>query len=135
MQLSAAFKQLSFLYNIYVKLFPKWTFPWIPLVIAAGFQSMAWMSGPIFLSSLSLVPRVLVLLLFACGEYIFMSPSMNIAVEVLKMQEPLLVTIYQVVTLVVYIFMHTFVFKKHFQPKFFVSFALLAAAVYVAYMW
>lgn len=130
---SAAFSQLSTLINLYSKILPIWTFPFIPLIIAAFFQAFAWMSGPIFLSNLTLVPRVAVLLLFACGEYIFMSPTMNAAVEVLKMSEPLLVALYQIVTLVVYMFVHILIFKKPFKTKYILSFILIALAIYVAY--
>jgi uncharacterized protein (DUF486 family) len=131
---SASFNQLTALINFYKKLLPISTFPYIPLVIAAGFQSLAWMAGPIFLQNLTLIPRVLFLLMFAVGEYSFMSPTMNAAVEVLKMAEPFLVVIYQVITLIVFIFINIFVFKKPFEKKYVISSILLAAAVFVAYM-
>jgi uncharacterized protein (DUF486 family) len=131
---SAAFGQLLEIWNVYKNILPTWTFPFLTLCIAAVFQSFAWMSGPIFLSSLSLVPRILVLWLFAAGEYIFMSITMNLGVEVLKMSEPLLVVVYQVMTLFVFMFIDIFVFKKEFRFKYFVSFVLLSLAVYVAYM-
>ena len=132
---TAATQQLTNLMNLYRTYLPGWTFPFMPLGIAAAFQSIAWMAGPIFFKNLSLIPRILVLWLFAAGEYTFMSPTMNAGVEVLKMSEPLLVTVYQVMTLVVFMLMDIFVFKKPFQLKYVVSFALLGLAVYVAYMW
>jgi uncharacterized protein (DUF486 family) len=131
---SAAYNQLLSLINFYKKILPISTFPYIPLIMAAGFQSMAWMSGPIFLENLSLIPRVAFLLMFAVGEYSFMSPTMNASVEILNMAEPYLVIIYQVITLMVFIFMNIFVFKKPFELKYLVSTVLLVAAVYVAYM-
>ena len=131
---TAATSQLHGLLTRYQKVIPLWTFPWLPLAIAATFQSFAWMAGPIFLNAYSLWPRVLLLWMLALGEYSFMSPSMNAGVEVLGMPEPLLVVIYQVMTLLVFMFINVFVFKRPFQPKFVVSFALLAVAVWVAYM-
>ena len=107
---SAAYDQLNALIKIYETYFPKWTFPFIPLGIAAAFQSFAWMSGPYFLGHLSLLPRIFVLWLFALGEYSFMSPSMNAGVEVLKMSGPLLVVIYQVMTLIVFMIIDVFIF-------------------------
>ncbi len=132
--MSAATKELKKLLDIYLGIFPKWTFPIFPLIIAASFQSMAWMSGPIFLKNLSLFPRIMVLWLFAAGEYSFMSPTMNAGVEILGMHEPFLVTIYQIVTLLVFIFIDIFIFKRPFEFKYYICFALLAAAAYVAYM-
>jgi uncharacterized protein (DUF486 family) len=132
--MTAATKELSWLLRNYFALFPKWTFPILPLMFAATFQSMAWMSGPIFLKNLSLLPRILVLWLFAAGEYTFMSPTMNAGVEVLGMHEPLLVTIYQIVTLVVFVFIDILVFKRPFEKKYYLCFALLAMATYIAYM-
>jgi uncharacterized protein (DUF486 family) len=133
--MSAAYDQLFGLLATYKSVLPLWTFPYLPLTIAAAFQSLAWLSGPILLSSLTLGPRMLVLIAFACGEYLFMSPSMNAAVEVLGMPEPMLVIIYQVLTLVVYAIIHVTVFKKKFHLKYVVSFTLLACAVYVAHAW
>jgi uncharacterized protein (DUF486 family) len=132
--MTAATKELRQLLQTYLSVFPKWTFPVLPLMIAATFQSMAWMSGPIFLRNFSLWPRILVLWLFAAGEYTFMSPTMNAGVEVLNMNEPFLVTIYQIVTLLVFIFVDIFIFKRNFEFKYYICFALLAAAAYVAYM-
>ncbi len=130
---SAAYDQLVSLYATYCHFIPAWTFPYLPLAIAALFQSFAWMSGPIFLTSLTLAPRILVLLMFACGEYIFMSPAMNAGVEVLNLSEPQLVVIYQVMTLLVFVMVNVLIFKKPFQPKYVLSFALLVLAVYVTY--
>jgi uncharacterized protein len=132
--ITASTSQLRSLLKLYQKAFPLWTFPLIPLFVAAVFQSMAWLSGPIFLSNLTLMPRIMVLWLFALGEYMFMSPSMNAAVEVLGMSEALLVVIYQVMTLVVFIFMNIFVFRKPMHYKYIISFVFLTFAVYIAYM-
>ena len=132
---SAALPQLQALVAAYGRVLPMWTFPFVPLAIAAVFQSFAWMSGPVFLSALTLVPRVLVLLLFACGEYVFMSPTMNAGVEVLGMSEPHLVVLYQVMTLVVFMFVDVLVFRRRFHPKYVLAFALVAVAVYVTYAW
>ena len=80
-------QQLKYLLDMYYKFLPKASFPYIPFIIAAFFQSLAWMSGPIFLDNYSLLPRMLILLLFAAGEYLFMSPAMNAGVEILGMKE------------------------------------------------
>lgn len=129
-----ATNQLKFLLDTYFSIFPKWTFPYLPLAVAAAFQSFAWMSGPIFLNTLSLLPRILVLWLFAFGEYTFMSPTMNAGVEVLGWEEPFLVVIYQVMTLVVFMLIDIFIFRKKFRPKYVIAFALLVMAVFVAYL-
>lgn len=127
--------QLRRLVEAYQRVLPLKTFPLVPLVIAAFFQVFAWTSGSTLLANLTLVPRVLALWLFAAGEYTFMSPAMNAGVEVLGFSEPLLVVVYQVVTLVVFILVNSLVYKNPFRLKYAVSFCLLAAAVYVAYMW
>lgn len=132
---SAALPELKALLGVYGRFLPMWSFPFLPLAAAALFQSLAWMSGPIFLPGLTLIPRISVLLLFACGEYIFMSPTMNAGVEVLGMSEPHLVVTYQVLTLVVFMLVNIFVFRKKFEFKYVISFVLLAMAVYVAYAW
>jgi hypothetical protein len=49
--MTAATKELKKLLEVYLKIFPSWTFPALPLIVAATFQSMAWMSGPIFLKT------------------------------------------------------------------------------------
>ena len=79
--------ELQNLLNIYTKILPLKTFPFIPFIIAAFFQSLAWMSGPIFLSNFTLIPRMFILILFAAGEYLFMSPAMNAGVEIFNMKE------------------------------------------------
>jgi uncharacterized protein (DUF486 family) len=132
--ISAATPQLSALLTLYTKILPVSTFPWIPLCVAAAFQVFAWFGGR-FLGDLTLIPRILVLWLFAFGEYSVMSPAMNASVELLNMTEPLLVVIYQVLTLVVFTIINTFIFKNPFKVKYIVSYILLSLAVYVAYMW
>ena len=132
---TAATPQLRRLVDAYTRVLPLKTFPAVPLVVAAFFQVFAWTAGSTLLSHLTLAPRVLALWLFAAGEYTFMSPAMNAGVEVLGMSEPLLVVLYQVVTLVVFILVNSLVYKNPFKLKYAVSFGLLAAAVYVAYMW
>ena len=118
----------------YFRVMPSWTFPILPLIIAAAFQVFAWFGGTL-LSNLTAVPRVLALWGFALGEYSFMSPAMNAAKEVLGMSESLLVVLYQVVTLVVFTIINTTIFNNPFEMKYIVSYVLLSAAVYVAYMW
>ncbi len=135
MEPSAAYDQLKWLITSYNKFLPTWTFPFLPLGIAAVFQTLAWLSGPILFKNFSLFPRILILWGMALGEYTAMSPTMNAAVEILGMSEPLLVVIYQVMTLIVFMVVDMFIFKKPFGLKYLVSFILLSLAVYVAYMW
>lgn len=125
-------QQLKYLLDMYYKFLPKASFPYIPFIIAAFFQSLAWMSGPIFLDNYSLLPRMLILLLFAAGEYLFMSPTMNAGVEVLGMREPHLVIEYHIITLFVFIIVNIFLFKKAFEKKYALSFLFGGIAVYFA---
>ena len=129
---TASTKQLEYLYNIYKQILPEKSFPFVPFIIAALFQSLAWMSGPIFLNNYSLVPRVLILLLFAAGEYSFMSPAMNAGVEILNMKESHLVVEYHVTTLIVFILVNIYLFKKSFNMKYGISFLLSGLAIYFA---
>jgi uncharacterized protein (DUF486 family) len=131
---TAATSELNFLLKIYQNLFPLWTFPFIPLTVAAFFQSFAWLSGPNLFQGYSLLPRLGIMWLLAGGEYLFMTPAMNAGVEVLGMREPFLVVIYQVITLVVFMFVDLFIFKKEFKLKYLIAFALLALAVMVVYL-
>ncbi len=131
---SAAYEQYKSGLEHYFKVMPSWTFPILPLIIAAAFQVFAWFGGTM-LSNLTAAPRVLALWGFALGEYSFMSPAMNAAKEVLGMSESLLVVLYQVVTLVVFTIINTTIFNNPFEMKYIVSYILLSAAVYVAYMW
>lgn len=131
---TAATVELSKLINLYKRFLPIKTFPWIPLTVAALFQVFAWTSGSTLLAQFSLVPRILILWIFAGMEYLWMSPSMNAGVEVLGMSEPLLVVIYQVVTLVVFMVVNTTVYHNPFKWNYAASFVLLAAAVYMAYL-
>jgi len=129
-----ATNQLSSLVRIYSKVLPINTFPWVPLTIAAFAQVFAWTSGSTLLSNYSLVPRVLLLWIFAACEYLFMSPAMNAGVEVLGMSEALLVVIYQVVTLVVFLVVNTVIYRHQFKIKYLIAFTFLAAAVYTAHL-
>ena len=129
-----ATEELKKLVEIYIKILPIWTFPFIPLIIAAFFQSLAWMSGPNLFQNLSLLPRLLMMLLFASGEYLFMMPAMNASIEIFGMRVALLVVIYQITTLTVFMIVELFVFKKPFKLKYVVAFFLLALAIYVVYM-
>jgi len=131
---SAAYDQYKNALTYYFKVLPKWTFPILPLFIAAAFQVFAWFGGT-FLSNLTAIPRIFALWGFALGEYTFMSPAMNAGVEVLGMSESLLVVIYQVVTLVVFTIINTTVFGNPFEMKYLIAYILLASAIYVAYMW
>ena len=129
---TASTKELQYLLNKYTKILPIETFPFVPFIIAAIFQSLAWMSGPIFLNKYSLTPRILILLLFAAGEYLFMSPSMNAGVEILNMKEGQLVVEYHITTLIVFILVNIYLFKKNFDMKYGIAFLLSGLAVYFA---
>lgn len=131
---TSATNELKSLLNLYTKILPKWSFPYIPLVIAAFFQSLAWLSGPNLFTNYSLIPRMIIMWLLAGGEYLFMIPSMNAGVELLNLLEPYLVVIYQITTLVVFMFVDIFIFKKSFPIKYVFSFILLALAVLVTYL-
>jgi len=131
---TAATNQLQKLLDFYNKILPMNTFPFIPLIIAAFFQSLAWMSGPNLFKNYSLLPRLGIMWLLAGGEYLFMMPSMNASIEVLNQHESFLVVIYQVITLVIFIFVNLFIFKKPFELKYLISFIFLGLAVFVAYM-
>jgi uncharacterized protein (DUF486 family) len=132
---TAATDQLAYLIKLYIKVFPIWTFPFIPLTIAAVFQSLAWMSGPNLFQNFSLVPRLFIMLLLASGEYLFMMPTMNAGIELFNMREPHMVVIYQVITLIVFMIIDLFVFKKEFHIKYLISFILLVLAIMTVYLW
>ncbi len=129
---SASTPQLKKILDLYNKVLPSYTFPFIPFVIAAVFQSLAWVSGPIFFKNYTLLPRMLLLLLFAAGEYLFMSPAMNAGVEIYNMKESHLVIEYHITTLVVFIFINILVFKKSIEIKYIFSFIFCALAIYSA---
>lgn len=131
---SAATSQYVTLLEMYNKYFHKITFPCLPFSIAAAFQVFAWFGGT-FLQQYTLIPRIIILWFFALGEYTFMSPTMNTAVEVLKVPESVLVVLYSAITLFVFIFINTFVFKNPFKLKYLVSYILLIAAIYIAYLY
>jgi len=124
--------QLQHLLDLYYRFLPKITFPYIPFIIAAFFQSLAWVSGPIFLKNYTLLPRMLILILFAAGEYIFMSPAMNAGVEILNMDEPQLVIGYHVTTLFVFIFVNVYIFRKAFELKYMLAFLFAGLSIYFA---
>jgi uncharacterized protein (DUF486 family) len=130
--ITEATSQLKYLLNLYYKILPKWSFPYIPFIIAAFFQSLAWMAGPIFLNNLELKRRMFVLLMFAAVEYLFMSPTMNAGVEILGLEEPHLVIEYHITTLFVFIIVNIFLFKKGFKSKYALSFIFGGLAVYFA---
>jgi uncharacterized protein (DUF486 family) len=132
---TASTNELKYLLDSYLKILPMWTFPFIPLFIAAFFQSLAWMSGPNLFQNFTLIPRLLIMLLLAGGEYLFMMPAMNAGIELLNMREAYLVVIYQVITIIVFINVDLFIFKKPFHIKYLISFILLIFAVMVVYLW
>ncbi len=129
---TAATPQLRNLLSIYTKILPLKTFPFVPFIIAALFQSFAWMSGPIFLGKYTLAPRMFILILFAAGEYLFMSPAMNAGVEIFNMKESYLVITYHIITLLVFIFVNIFIFKKMFETKYIFAFIFAGLAIYMA---
>jgi uncharacterized protein (DUF486 family) len=124
--------QLKYLLDLYYKFLPRASFPYLPFVVAAFFQSMAWLAGPIFLNNYSLIPRMIVLILFAVGEYTFMSPAMNAGVEILGMRESSLVIGYHAATLLVFAFVNIFIFKKAFEVKYACAFLFSGLSVYFA---
>lgn len=130
--ITKATPELNILIEKYYKIFPKYTFPYIPFAIAALFQSFAWTSGSIFLKNYSLIPRILILLLFSAGEYLFMSPAINAGVEIHNMDERNLVVTYQVVTLIVFMMVSIFIYKQKFKLKFGIAFLFAGLAIYFA---
>jgi uncharacterized protein (DUF486 family) len=131
---TASTQQLKYLLDIYNRFLPSVSFPYIPFILGAFFQSLAWVSGPIFLKNFTLLPRMAILILFAMGEYIFMSPAMNAGVELLGMTEPQLVIQYHTTTLFVFIFVNIFLFKKAFELKYLFAFLFGGLSVYLANM-
>jgi uncharacterized protein (DUF486 family) len=129
---SSSTPQLRKLLKIYNKFLPSSTFPYIPFIIAAIFQSLAWVAGPIYFNNFTLVPRTLILMSFAFGEYLFMSPTMNAGVEVLNMKEPQLVITYNTIILIVFILINIFVFKKTFEMKYVLATIFSVLGVYFA---
>lgn len=129
----AATEQFRAILGAYGRILPRWSFPYVPLAIAAAFQVFAWFGGR-FLHPYSLVPRVLLLWLFALGEYTFMSPAMNASVELLGMEEAYLVVAYLVITLLVFMFINAVVFRNGFKLKYLLSYLFLSLAVYFAHM-
>ena len=129
---SAANRQLRALLDTYVRFLPKSTFPLVPFIIASVFQVFAWFGGR-FLGHLSLVPRVMVLWLFALGEYAFMSPAMNAATEVLNMSENALIILYSVAGLVVFAFISLIIFRNKMTMRHVVAMILLAVATLLVY--
>lgn len=79
-------------------------------------------------------PRVLVLWLFAGGEYSFMSPAMNAAQEILGMSENVLIVMYHAATLIVFMLVSIIVFKNEFTWRHATAIFLLFASVMVVYM-
>lgn len=130
---SAATPQLRALLRAYARVLPRWTFPYVPFAVAAVAQVFAWFGGR-FLGGLTLGPRVLLLWLFALGEYGVMSPAMNAATELLGHSEPRLVVWYHAITLAVFMVINVLVFRNPFRWRHVLAFALLAAAVYVAHL-
>jgi uncharacterized protein (DUF486 family) len=51
------------------------------------------------------------------------------------MREAHMVVIYQVITLIVFMIIDLFVFKKEFHIKYLISFILLTLAVITVYLW
>lgn len=129
---SAAYGQLSAIISYYNKILPKKSFPFIPFIIAAIFQSFAWFGGR-FLKDMTLVPRVLTLWIFALGEYLFMSPTMNASTEILNYSESALVILYQAITIMVFIVINILVYKNKLTWKHVVSFILLIIAIILTY--
>jgi uncharacterized protein (DUF486 family) len=130
---TASTLQLQFLLDIYDKILPSITFPYIPFIIAAIFQSLAWVSGPIILKDFTLGPRMIILILFAIGEYLFMSPAMNAGVELLKMTESKLVITYHIITLLVFIIINIYIFNKSFETKYIYAVIFCILAIYFAH--
>lgn len=118
----------------YDRWLPRWTFPWLPMGVGALFQVLAWTAGSRLLAGVSLGPRMLALWLLAGCEYAFSIVAINAGVEVRALPEPVLVVAYQVVTLVAFLAVNLLVYGNPFRVKYAVSFALLAAAVYTAYL-
>ena len=135
MKTTKATAQLRKLVELYSRFLPKSTFTYIPLVIAAFFQVFAWTSGSTFLKDYTLFPRILILWCFALGEYLFMSPTMNAAVEILGKSEAFLVVIYSIITQVVFVGVNTMIYKNPFEFKYVIAFTLIAIAVYIIHMW
>jgi uncharacterized protein (DUF486 family) len=130
--MSAARQQLANYIKYYSKILPIKTFPLVPFIIAAIFQVFAWFGGR-FLGHLTLFPRVLVLWLFAGLEYLWQSPAMNAAHEILGIPENVLIVLYNVATLVVFVIISITIFKNKFNWKNVLAIILLVISVLLVY--
>lgn len=129
---SRARGQLERLVQFYRAWLPERAFPLVPFALAAVFQVFAWFGGR-FLGGLTLVPRVLVLWLFALGEYSLMSPAMNAGQEVLGMSENALVILYNIATIVVFALVSVLVFRNPIRWQHALAALLVLAAVALAW--
>jgi uncharacterized protein (DUF486 family) len=111
---------------------PIQTLPYVNLSIAAVFQVLAWFGGTLF-PGLSIVPRVLVLWLFALVEYIFMSPTMSAAIEILGYSQGFLVVLNHSLALAMFIVLNAFLFKAELSWRHGAAFLLITAAVYLVH--
>lgn len=125
---SAARRELERVVRFWTAALPKAAFPMVPFAIAATFQVFAWFGGR-FLHGFSLVPRVLILWMFALGEYSFMSPAMNASQEVLGMSENMLIIMYNVATLLVFTIISSLVFRNTVTWRHAAALVLLVASV------
>lgn len=123
---------LNNILDSYSKFFPKNSFPWVMLTVAATAQFFAWFGGPYFFPDASMIKKILSSWGFALIQLMFLVPGINISVKLLGYSESYLSLIFHAIGLGAFILINKFTLKSEFNNKHALAFILMIIAVIIA---
>lgn len=125
-------ESLNNILNCYTKIFPKNSFPWIMLSIAAAAQFFAWFGGPYFFPNASMTKKILSSWGFALIQLIFLVPGINISVKLLGYSESYLSIIFHVIGIIAFVILNRYTLKSEFNKKHAIAFLFIIIGTIIA---
>lgn len=124
-------KEFEYIINLYSKIAPKWTFPYIGFIIAGSIVFLGWFGGRILFPTYSLIPRILLSWTIALFEYIFLIITIGASVEVLNIPESTLAILIHAAQLGMFFLLNMLILKSEFTMKHGFAFILMIAAIFL----
>lgn len=118
-------ESLNNILTSYTKIFPKNSYPWIMLTLAAAAQFFAWFGGPYFFPDATMTKKILTSWGFALIQLIFLVPGINVSVKLLGYSESYLSIIFHVIGIIAFIVLNRYTLKSEFNKKHALAFVFI----------
>lgn len=125
-------ESLNNILTSYTKIFPKNSYPWIMLSIAAAAQFFAWFGGPYFFPEATMTKKILTSWGFALIQLIFLVPGINVSVKLLGYSESYLSIIFHVIGIMAFVVLNRYTLKSEFNKKHALAFLFIIIGTIIA---